>query len=57
MFDHATGCLLRHPARTPTSGVSGQYCPRFVWRDDDTATTLDADSVGDLEGTAGPEPA
>jgi len=45
MFNHAMGCLLLSPHRTPLSGVSGQYCPTFVWRDDEVAATLRPEDV------------
>ena len=50
MFDHGIGCLLLSPHRTPHSGVAGQYCPTFIWRDDEVASSLGPDDIASLRG-------
>ena len=45
MFRLGTSCLLRSPHRWPKSGLPGQECPDFVWRDDELADTLDPDGL------------
>jgi hypothetical protein len=48
MFRAGAACLLRSPFRWPPSGLPGQDCPDFLWRDDELADTLDEDSVKGL---------
>ena len=52
MFRIGYGCLLRLPYRWPASGLPGQDCPRFVWRDDDVADSLNASDVSHLSARA-----
>lgn len=50
MFRAGAACLLRSPFRWPPSGLPGQDCPDFLWRDDELAETLDEKDVSALRG-------
>ena len=51
MFRTLSGCLLHLKYRWPSSGLPGQDCPRFLWRDDDVTGELDADSLTSEAGS------